>query len=504
MTKVLLIHPIARETEPPYHPPLGLLSIAAVLDALGEQVAVLDLNAFRISLDAFRHEIRADEWDVVGFSALTSQYKHLKKLVPIVKEEHPDALIIGGGGGFSAQPREWLRWLPIDVIVIGEGENTIVELMDVVYSKRFNEVRGIAYKDENGKVKFTEPRPFIGMPDSGVFESLDDLPYPAWDLAPVEVYLQNSRIPLCPATMDPNIRRLSITHERGCPYDCRFCYHCAMSARDYRRIYGREFKGWPAIRRPSPEYVVNHIKYLRMKYAINFVSMLDENLLADKKWCLEFADLYEREGLAGLVRFGCLGHPSCFDPALIRRLKDIGLTYVSIGAESADQHVLDALNKRSTVEQIQNAIDVCIKCEVYPITTWMITPDDDVESVLRTIRFWRRNQIKCRPFFETPYVATPLFEKYKDKIIDYFLEDEEKRRIAELEREGKTEEVEKIKDRALERYVERLGDATDLAINLNPNFDDLQMLGLQQIMFEQDERRLIKWSKIRKRAHTNF
>ena len=388
-----------------------------------------------------------------------------------------------------------MRWLPVDVIVIGEGENTIVELMDVVYSKRFNEVRGIAYKDENGKVKFTEPRPFIGMPDSGVFESLDDLPYPAWDLAPVEVYLQNSRIPLCPATMDPNIRRLSITHERGCPYDCRFCYHCAMSARDYRRIYGKEFKGWPAIRRPSPEYVVNHIKYLRMKYAINFVSMLDENLLADKKWCLEFADLYEKEGLAGLVRFGCLGHPSCFDPALIRRLHDIGLTYVSIGAESADQRILDALNKRSTVEQIQNAIDVCIKCEVYPITTWMITPDDDVESLLRTIRFWRRNQIKCKPFFETPYVATPLFEKYKDKIIDYFLEDEEKRRIAELKIEGKTEEIEKIRDRALEHYVERLGDATDLTINLNPNFDDLQMLGLQQVMFEQDEKRLIKWKK---------
>jgi len=197
------------------------LQIAAVADALGHQVAVLDMNAYRIGLDAFRQEIRADDWDLVGISALSSQYKYVKQLLPIVREEHPDALIVGGGGGFSAQPKEWLQWLPeLEVIVVGEGENTFAELLDVVYSKRFDEVRGLAYRDERGKVKLTEPRPFIGMPDSGIFESLDDLPYPAWELAPVEIYLQNSRIPLCPATLDPNIRRLSITHERGCPMNC--------------------------------------------------------------------------------------------------------------------------------------------------------------------------------------------------------------------------------------------------------------------------------------------
>jgi len=494
--KLLLVHPPIRLTEPPSHAPFGALQIAAVADALGHQVAVLDLNAFRIGIDAFRQEIRADKWDLVGISALSSQYQFVKQLLPVIREEHPDALIVGGGGGFSAQAEEWLRWLPeLDVIVVGEGENTFVELLDVVYSKRFSEVRGLAYRDEKGEIKLTEPRPFIGMPDSGIFETLDDLPYPAWELAPVEVYLQNSRIPLCPQTMNPQLRRLSITHERGCPMDCRFCFHCAMSARDLRRIYKRKFEGWPVIRFPSAKYVVEHIKLLRMKYAINFVSMLDENFLANKKRCFEFADLMEKEGLAGLVKFGVLGHPANADPQVILRLRDVGLTYISFGAENANQHILNLLNKKSTVEQIQNAIDICIKCEVYPITTWMISPEDTPETVLNTIRFWKRNQITCKPFIETAYPATKLFEDNKEKIIDYFLEDDEKKRIARLESEGKNEMVEEIKDKALERYILHLGDATDLVCNLNSTFNDLEIIGLQELMLKKDERRILKWAK---------
>jgi len=497
--KLLLVHPPIRLTEPPSHAPFGALQIAAVADALGHQVAVLDLNAFRIGIDAFRQEIRADKWDLVGISALSSQYQFVKQLLPVIREEHPDALIVGGGGCFTTQPKEMLKWNPeLDVIVIGEGENTFVELLDVVYSKRFDEVRGLAYRDKD-KIKFTEPRPLIGMKDSGVFESLDDLPFPAWDLAPVEVYLKNSRTPLCPETMRPDIRRLSITHERGCPYQCRFCSHLGQSCFDLSRIYGRKIKG-PSMRWQSAEYVVKHIKYLRQKYCINFTSILDENFLVNRKRCFEFADWMEREGLAGLVKFGVLGHANTVKHDVILRLKDVGLTYVSIGAESFDQRVLDALNKKSKPEWIQQAFDTLMKCEVYPITTWMITPDDDIDSVLATVRFWRRNQITCKPFFETPYPGCKLYDDYKEKIIDEFLEDDEKELIKKLEKEDSEEnrrKIEEVKSKALERFVLRLGDATDLVINLHPKWNDLEMIGLQDLMFKQDEGRIKKWAKNR-------
>jgi radical SAM superfamily enzyme YgiQ (UPF0313 family) len=470
-----------REQEPPYHIPFGIAQIASVADSLGVKVAVLDMNASRVGLDAFRQEVRMDDWDVIGISGLSSQYKYIKQLIPIMKQEKPDALIVGGGGGFSAQPKEMLKWLPLDVVCIGEGENTFAELLDVVYSRRFDEVRGLAYKNEKGEITFTEPRPLIGMPNSGIYESLDDLPYPAYDLLPMEVYLQNSRIPLTPETLRPDLRRLSITHERSCPFNCRFCFHCAMSARDLQRIYGKEFKGWPVVRKPSATYYVNHIKYLRLKYLINFCSILDENMLSDKKFCLEFADLMEKEGLVGLVKFGILGHPTSANPEVIMRLRDVGLSYISFGAESANQKILDALNKQSSPEQIQNAIDVCIRCEVYPITTWMICPEDTPETVLETVHFWKRNQITCKPFFETAYPATPLFEKFKDKIIEQYLTEEEKK--------NPTEEV---KERALERFVLELGDAVDVTHNLSPIWNDAELYGIQQLMFLKDERRIQK------------
>lgn len=499
MTKVLIVHPRIRETSPAQHIPFGAAMVASVCDAVGVNTAVLDLNAARIGLDAFRHEIRLDEWDMVCLSALSSQYKYVKQLLPVIRKEHPDALVVGGGGCFTTMPKEMLRWNKglLDVICIGEGENVMVELLDVIYSRRFDEVRGLAYM-EKGKVKFTEPRPLIGMPDSGTFESLDDLPYPSYGLLPMEVYLRNSKLPLCPETMRPDLRRISVVSERGCPFSCRFCSHLGQSCSDLSRIYGRKIKG-PNMRWQSAEYLVNHIKYLRLKFAVNFVSILDENFLANKKRCLEFADLMEKEGLAGVVKFGVLGHPVSVKPDVMAKLGDIGCCYVSIGAESADQHVLNALNKKSTPQQIQTAINVCMKYEVYPITTWMITQDDSVDSILATVRFWKRNQITCKPFIETSYPGTKLFEDNKEKIIDYFLEDDEKERIVKLEKEGENEKIEEIKSRALERYVLQLGDATDLVVNLHPRWNTLEMLGLQQLMFLKDEKRIRKLAKLRKR-----
>jgi radical SAM superfamily enzyme YgiQ (UPF0313 family) len=496
--KVLFVWPIVRPEEPPYHIPFSLAQIAAVSESLGHACAFLDVNAHRFGLDVLRAEARADEFDVVAISGLTSQYKYIKQYLPILREVQPNALIVAGGGFITSQPYEMMKFLPqIDVACIGEGENTWVEICDHVFDRRFEEVRGVIFRDEKGNIKMTEPRPLIGMKDSGLYESLDDLPYPAYDLLPMDVYLRNSQIPLCPETMRPDLRRISITHERGCPFMCRFCTHLGMSATDLARIYGREFKGWPVVRRPSPKYYIEHIKYLRMKFCVNFISILDENFLADKKFCLEFADLMEKEGLVGLVRFGILGHPVSADPQVISRLRDVGCSYISWGAESADQKILDALNKHSSPEAIQNAIDTCMKFEVYPITTWMVTPNDTPETVLKTIRFWKRNQITCKPFYETAYPGTELFETYKDKIIDYFLEDEEKELIKKLEDEGRKGEAEEIKLRGLERYVERLGDATDLVVNLNPNFNELEMLGLQHAMFEKDERRILKWAKLK-------
>ncbi|MEM2386356.1 MAG: hypothetical protein QXO67_05165, partial [Candidatus Bathyarchaeia archaeon] len=222
----------------------------------------------------------------------------------------------------------------------------------------------------------------------------------------------------------------------------------------------------------------------------------DENMLASKEYCLQLAKLWEEEGLAGLVDFGILGHPATADFETILKLRDVGLKYISFGAENANKHILEALNKKSTPEQIQNAIDVCQKCEVYPITTWMLSPEDTIDTVLNTVRFWKRNGIVCKPFFETAYPGTELFDKYRDKIINEYLTDEEKKLI-----KRKPEKAAEVRDKALERFVLALGNATDLAHNLSPIWNDAELLGIQQLMFLQDERRLLKLKKVIESYH---
>jgi len=249
------------------------------------------------------------------------------------------------------------------------------------------------------------------------------------------------------------------------------CTHLGQSCRDLSRIYNRKIAG-PPVRFQSAKYVVDHIKYLRLKYCIDFVSILDENFLANRKRCLEFADLMEQEGLAGLVKFGVLGHPRTITTSIVRRLRDVGLDYVSMGGESGSQKLLDNVKRTHTVEQTQKAIENIIKAGVNPIATFMTGfPNETVEDILATVEFWKRNQIEIRPFFITPYPGTELFIQNRQRILKQF-------------------------DGNLEKFVLALGDAVDLVANISP-WDDATLLGLRELMASKDVKRIKRWAKER-------
>lgn len=454
--------------------------IAAVSEELGHNVAILDVNAFRIGLDAIRQEIRSDEWDVIGIGGLTSQYKYIKPISKICKEIQPDALLVAGGGFLTSQPKEMLNWLPFDVGVVGEGERTWEELLEHVYDRRFKKVKGIVYRKSKlhlkynekgvlkspGKIVMNPPRPLIPQ------EELDELPYPAYDLLPLEVYFQNSALALSPESMLCK-RRLDIISERGCIHKCRYCQHLGMSSWDLGRIHHTNVKG-PAIRFQSARYVVNLMKYLRFKYSCDFFSILDENFFANRKRVLEICDLMEQEDLVGLVKWGALGSVDVVDYQVLQRAKDCGCTYVSYGGESASQRVLKSLNKGwQTPERMQAALDATRKAGITPIMTFMISAADNVESIIETTEFWIRNGIICKPFFETAYPGTQLFDMYKDEILKQYNGD-------------------------LEAFVLKCGDATELIHNLSKGrFTDVELLGLRELMFTHDVKRLKEFAKLK-------
>lgn len=443
----------------------------SIAEERGHSIAFLDVNLYKLALDVVRVELQRDEWDVVCCGGLITTYKYVKQILPIVRDCQPDALIVLGGGILTSIPEDMMRFLPmVDVGVIGEGENTFHELLDVVFSRRFNHVRGLIYRDEKGELKRTEPRPLIGMPDSGYYGSLDDVPYPAYHLLDMEGYFKNSSLPLSQESMFCQ-RRVDIVSERGCVHRCSFCMHMGLSALDLSRIYGCEIKG-PQVRYQSAEYVIEQIKHLRMRYAIDFVSILDENFLSNKGRVLKFCDLLEKEGLVDIVKWGCLGSVDKVDEQYLQRLREAGCTYISYGAESASQRILDSIGKRQTPSQIQRALDMTVKAGIQPIMTFMEGYENEkVEDMLKTVRFWKRNNIRVKPFWITPYPATAMFEENRDKILKQYGGD-------------------------LEAFVSALDDATEWTVNLT-DFDTPTVIGLRELMSMHRDDLIEKWARER-------
>ena len=146
-------------------------------------------------------------------------------------------------------------------------------------------------------------------------------------------------------------------------------------------------------------------------------------------------------------------------------------TYISFGFESSDQGQLDYLEKGNTVAQQQTAFRSCIDTGINPITSYIIGyPDEDMQSLYNTARFWVVNGIQCAPFFLTPYAGTRIYWENEERILAQY-------------------------GGSKERFVEACGDATDFVVNLTKRFNDVELLGLRQLMATHDLERLREHAK---------
>ena len=313
--KVLFIVPEIRLDSNPIHAPFWAGILAAIVEQKGGQVGILDLNALRVKYGESQvpsqiiiDEISSEKWDIIGIGGLTTTYARIKELSPIIRKYASQSLFIGGGGWSTYNPQEILHLVPeMDVIVIGEGEETFGELYDKVKnnSKDFDDVNGLCIRDEKFGFRFTNPRALIA--------DLDTVPYPAYDLMETEIYFKFSALPLSVESFNSK-RRMSTVWERGCPRGCTFCSHNGMSRIDLQNIYGEgDRKAGEKLVRisdkendtfqlparwPTVEYAINNVKLLKEKFNIDFISIVDENMTSNLKWTKEFCELYVKEGLA--------------------------------------------------------------------------------------------------------------------------------------------------------------------------------------------------------------
>jgi len=356
--------------------------IAASLRDAGCEVAVLDAEAEGYTLGEHCEKLRDASYDVLGISALINKYEYVAALAEASKTHHPRAEVVLGGGITGPIWELLLGKTRVDVLVIGEGEETIRAVLPRLGDEAaLEEVDGVAFR-RRGKpfqTPFREPVP-----------NLDDLPFPAYDLFPTERYVTTpgklSQAGFCK-------RDLSMLTSRGCPFSCTFCYR----------------PPWEKVRYRSMESLEREIRHLKDAYAVDGITFNDELTLANRKRSYALCDTMERMEIV----WGCVGRVNTVDAPLLKRMHEAGCRWMTYGIESGSQAILDEMKKKVRVETARNAVRWTQEAGISTNPTFILGyPSETRETAMESLRFILDLNLNTSSFFfATPYPGTELFRE---------------------------------------------------------------------------------------------
>ena len=493
MPTVLLINPVVREEDEPRHVPYGLALLAAIAIKDGHRVQVYDANAHRASDAVLEQVLRADRWDVIALGGITTAYRSIKHIVAMARRVCPSALIVLGGGVLTSLPHEVMRFLPeVDVGVVGEGFRSFPMLLrqwNTGWSRAL--VPGTVSR-RNGETHLTPAIPLL--------DNLDSLPYPAWDLFPLDVYFKNSMALYSEEGMLAR-RRLDISASYGCSLICRFCFHLGTTGdMEYVEKDGRtdvSFGYKRAIRMHSPRYIVDLVTYARDRYGVDFIGFLDENLMtmhqsSGKTWLTEIARLWIEAGLqpqcirdgvphdpdrCSGVHWGGTSHATLCNPELLKTMRQAGCSHLVYGYETFSKRVMKTIGKGATPETNERSLRWTLDAGIRPIPNQMIGfPDEDFDSLRDNVLAWNRLGLNVKPFFATPYPGTEWFQTHRKDIEAQYGGD-------------------------LEAFLLDVGDATRVTATLG-KFNAVELYGLRELMVQRDLRRLKEYESEWNHRHT--
>lgn len=379
--KILLINPPIRGVM--FN--LGLGYIARSLREEGHKIEVLDIDACQYSKETVKQKLKDYDFEAVGITGMITVYSYIKWLTSIIKNQYQVPIIVGGNGATSI-PRLYLEKAGADIVVIGEGENTVKEVFGALQNhKELENVDGIWFK-RKGKIFSTPPRRLI--------ENLDSIPYPAWDLFPINKYIERTTHKV------GSLKPMVVSTIRGCPYKCVYCYHC--------------FQGYKS-RFRSIESIIEEIKILKKRYKIELINFADDLFPINRKRVLDFCRRFNEENLD--VKWSAAARVNLVDEELLKTMASAGCIDLGYGVESGSQTILDRMDKRATVEQAEKAINATRKAGIHFSTTFMIGMAGETKETLQeTIDFIKRMNLDVRHFFfTTPYPGTRLWDYAKEK-----------------------------------------------------------------------------------------
>jgi len=368
--------------------PLGLGYIARVLTDIGVEVEVLDAHAERLTPEQTLNRVKMNDCQLIGITALSTQYAFVKWLVNEVKKYRSDVKIIVGGQLAHYNSHTVIENSLTDICVIGEGEITI---QDIIYNlEDFSKVSGIAYRDTDGQYRRNPDRPRIFNPDV--------IPFPYWDAFNMDYYFTTG-------VFSRARRVVNILSSRGCPYSCTFC---SLS--------------FPNVTYRSVDNVVEEIQLLKDRYDVNGIMFCDELFVIDKKQVYEFCEKLKPLNIS----WGGQGRANIVndDEKLLRTMKEAGAAYIGYGLESSNNEMLKQMEKKATLQNNINCVKTAQKVGLVVVAQYLFGfPGENLESVKAGIDYFKEvnycpplgAQAACHISLVTPLPGSELYEDCKRK-----------------------------------------------------------------------------------------
>ncbi|KAA3606233.1 MAG: radical SAM protein [Calditrichaeota bacterium] len=400
LKKILLAHsyflrfdPKMWETMQPYTP-LGTLYATSYLQKNNFEVALFDsmladsTEDFKPIFEKFKPDVVVffeDNFNYLSKMCLTRMREACLEMAKFVKE-NSSAKVIACGSDASDRKGIYLNG-GIDYLLIGEGEQTLLELLQELEKEEMNlsSVKGLAYL-ENENLTTTPPREFI--------KKLDELPFPAWDLVDVKKY-KNEWL------TNHNYFSMNLVTTRGCPFKCNWCA---------KPIYGNRYNN------RSPKNVAEEMAFLKKNFQPNHIWFADDIFGIQLGWMVEFGE--EVEKLNAQIPFKIQSRVDLLQDANVKALKKAGCQTVWVGAESGSQKILDAMDKGTQVEQIYEANETLKKYEIevcfFIQFGYLGETYEDIEKTFKMIRECKPDQIGISVSYPLP--GTKFYEMVKEQL----------------------------------------------------------------------------------------
>jgi len=367
------------------YPPLGLLYVTSHLRSLGFDVEIID-STF-MSRAEHLAAVRGAQAPLVGIYINLMTRPDALRIISEASEA--GSRVVLGGPEPVNYAEEYLE-RGADVIVSGEGELTLAELIPLLRRPKLaglENIAGIVYRDDDGEVRRTAPRAQV--------RPLDNRPYPARDSIDMGEYLKTWRT-------HHGASSVSLITARGCPYTCRWCSHS---------VYGFTF------RHRSPEDVADELQHIKDTYNPDQVWYADDVFTMSRHWLRRFADTLSDRGLH--FPFETISREDRLNEETVRTLAEMGCYRLWVGAESGSQRILDAMDRRTDARRMREVISLLKSHGIRAGTFIMLGYEgetwDDISETTKYLKSALPNDVLTTLAY--PIKGTPYYEDVKDRLV---------------------------------------------------------------------------------------